>query len=513
MSSTSPSSAGSESLAFGNTYSDISSTTGSIPSSPTRSSPFAAMAITELVISEAHYLTSINRIGNALNKASEADTAAGRKESSTLRCVSDRWAEMTRMHTKFHDDVVAVNDNLRETAGLLNDLLVTLEPVLMDHCRDLSISLKKLIRRDQNSEHTAAEWESALRQPLDHLATYEEWLLRIDPQQNFCKDYISHLQGLIYKFKMVSDSNQHPRNMLRRLSTMARDVIKRRSSVQLLTQGTSAISIAIPESPTSPTTPNSASTQDSSDSMSTVCSPTTPPLSMPETTIMALNIADNDLSIDCTVTKPVSISNDTNNNNNNKSPILREKRLPMIPSDVTQETPTSPQEPGTPIADTFLASPHVKQQQQQQQQKLQHCSSSASALSITGTLATPSTETLVSSSSVSVHSSAETIIQVSQVHQRTNTMTAATTTATCQKFLNDKEARKATLRVGTSESIQAKANSLQSPSFHNNNSASARQTSVETLRRVSPTKTTKAEKPPVKSLISFWEQVSDPLDV
>ncbi|KAF9099573.1 hypothetical protein BGX23_001215, partial [Mortierella sp. AD031] len=106
-----------------------------------------------------------------------------------------------------------------------------------------------------------------------------------------------------------------------------------------------------------------------------------------------------------------------------------------------------------------------------------------------------------------------TIIQVSQVHQRTNTMTATTTTATCQKFLNDKEARKATLRVGTSESIQAKANSLQSPSFHNNNSASARQTSVETLRRVSPTKTTKAEKPPVKSLISFWEQVSDPLDV
>ncbi|KAG0278590.1 hypothetical protein BGZ95_003630 [Linnemannia exigua] len=523
MSSTSPSSAGCGSPTFRNTYSDASSFSvsgSSNPSTPTRhSGPFAAMAITELVISEAHYLAAVNRFGNALSQAAEANIAAGRKESSTLRSASDRWSEITRMQTKFHDDVVAVNDNLRETAGLLNDLVVTLEPVLIDHSRNMSISLKKLIRRDQNSEHTPAEWEAALRQPLDHLATYEEWLLRIDPQQKFCKDYYSQLQGLIYKTKMVSDANQQPRNMLRRLSTMARDVIKRRSSVQLLTQGSSPISettettMTSKSAPTSPTTPDSALTLDSryseksdtlSSSSSSSTSPTTP-ITLPESAVIALGVADNDLTID-TVTKPVSIPEMT-------SPLL-EKGLPMIPSSssssatgATSSSPTSPhspQEPATPIADTFLSLPHVKQ--------LHHCPSSTSELSSNGTMTIPSSDSLVSSSSTSVYSktsssSVETISSTQEVLKRSNTTTNnANTTLIRQKFLDDKEARKATLRVGTSEIIQAKAQSLQSPSFTSRASA-------ESLKRgVSPTKT-ESDKPPVKSLISFWEQVSDPLDM
>ncbi|KAF9144136.1 hypothetical protein BGX30_013674 [Mortierella sp. GBA39] len=492
MSSISPSC---ESPAFGSTYSDASSASGSTPSTPTHSRPFISMAITELVISEAHYLAAVNRIGNALSQAAEANPAAGHKESSTIRSVSDRWAELTRMQTKFHDDVVAVNEDLRDTAGLLNGLLVTLEPILIDHSRDLSISLKKLIRRDQKSEHTAAKWESALRQPLDHLSSYEEWLLRIDPQLKFCKDYHTHLQGLIYKSKMVADANQHPRNMLRRLSTMARDVIKRRSSVQLITQGG-----AISET-TTPTTPHSASTFDSrysEKSEASTCSPTTPNsiLMTPDNTVMALGIANNnDLTID-TVTKPASTTT-----SETKSPL--EKGLPKIPSDASfsQSQPSSPQEPATPIADTFLAPPQVKQ--------LHHCPSSASELSSTTTLAIPSSSSLASSST-SVHSknsssSAETIIQVQiqeQVYLRSNTSNA---TLTRQKFLDDKEARKATLRVGTSDTIQARAQSLQSPSYNSRASA-------ESLRKVSPTKP-EAEKPPVKSLINFWEQVNDPLEV
>ncbi|KAG9070103.1 hypothetical protein KI688_009434 [Linnemannia hyalina] len=490
MSSTSPSC---ESPAFGSTYSDASSAYGSTPSTPTHSRPFISMAITELVISEAHYLAAVNRIGNALSQAAEANSAAGHKESSTLRSVSVRWAELTRMQTKFHDDVVAVNEDLRETAGLLNSLLVTLEPILIDHSRDLSISLKKLIRRDQKSEHTAAKWESALRQPLDHLSSYEEWLLRIDPQLKFCKDYHTHLQGLIYKTKMVADANQHPRNMLRRLSTMARDVIKRRSSVQLLTQG------PLSET-TTPTTPHSASTLDSRYSEKSEAStswPTTPnsiPMT-PDNTVMVLGIANNDLTID-TVTKPASTTT-----SETKSPL--EKGLPNIPSDTSfsQSQPSSPQEPATPIADTFLVPPQVKQ--------LHHCPSSASELSSTTTLAIPSSSSLTSSST-SVHSknsssSAETIIQVQiqeQIHLRSNTSNA---TLTRQKFLDDKEARKATLRVGTSDTIQARAQSLQSPSYNSRASA-------ESLRKVSPTKP-EAEKPPVKSLINFWEQVNDPLEV
>ncbi|KAF9155386.1 hypothetical protein BG015_010036 [Linnemannia schmuckeri] len=495
MSSTSPSC---ESPASGNTYSDASSAAGSTPSTPTHSRPFVAMAITELVISETHYLTAVNRIGNALSQAAEANSAAGHKESFTLRSVSDRWSELTRIQTKFHDDVVAVNEDLRETAGLLNDLLVTLEPILIDHSRDLAISLKKLIRRDQNSEHTAAEWESALRQPLDHLSSYEEWLLRIDPQHKFCKNYNDHLQRLIYKTKMVSDVNQQPRNMLRRLSTMARDVIKRRSSVQLLTQGGFHSEAT---TPTTPTTPHSASTLDSRYSeKSDACSPITPnPLPMmPDHTVKALGVADkhNDMTID-TVTQPASTTAPET-----KSPL--EKSLPKIPSDTSSHLhsqPSSPQEPATPIADTFLALPYVKQ--------LHHCPSSTSELSGTGTLTTPSSDSLVSSStsiySKTSSSSAETIIQVQiqeQLHLRSN---ISNTTLTRQKFLDDKEARKATLRVGTSEIIQARAQSLQSPSYNSRASA-------ESLRRVSPTKS-EAEKPPVKSLISFWEQVNDPLDV
>ncbi|KAF9127277.1 hypothetical protein BGW39_005971 [Mortierella sp. 14UC] len=512
MSSVSPSSAGCGSPAFGNTYSDISSASGSSsPPTPTHSGPFAAMAITELVISEAHYLTVVNRIGNILSQAAEANTAAGRKESSTLRSASDRWSEITRMQAKFHDDVVAVNDNLHETAELLNGLLVTLEPILIDHSRDMSISLKKLIRRDQNSEHTAAEWESALRQPLDHLATYEEWLLQIDPQQKSCKDYHSQLQGLIYKTKMVSDANQQPRNMLRRLSTMARDVIKRRSSVQLLTQGPSIAETTAATSktaPTTPTTPNSASTLDSrfsekSDASSSPSSPTTPQsMPMPDGAVVALGITDNDLTTIDTVTKPASMAVAPETT----SPLLL-KGFPASSCTTSSSSPSSPtgshspQEPATPIADTFLCPPHIKQ--------LHHCNSSTSELSSTSTLTILSSSESLASSSTSVHSktsssSVETVIHtttfVQNDDQRSNTLTR-------QKFLDDKEARKATLRVGTSNVIQAKAQSLQSPSF-------ASRASAENIRRgVSPTKTDSDNKPPVKSLISFWEQVSDPLDM
>jgi len=100
-----------------------------------------------------------------------------------------------------------------------------------------------------------------------------------------------------------------------------------------------------------------------------------------------------------------------------------------------------------------------------------------------------------------------------------------------QKFLAEKEARKATLRVGTSEIIQARAESLQSPtsSVHSAGIGSGgytpggkggygayyqARTSFDTTR-VSPTRPAgdKKSKPPVKSLISFWEQVSDPMEL
>ncbi|KAF9315569.1 hypothetical protein BG003_002882 [Podila horticola] len=101
MTSSSPSSAGLSPV--GATFSEVS-TPSSSPASPTfRSHPFASMAITELVISESQYVSTIKRVANALGQAAENAVTAGRKDSVTLRTLTDRWNNILRMHVKFHD--------------------------------------------------------------------------------------------------------------------------------------------------------------------------------------------------------------------------------------------------------------------------------------------------------------------------------------------------------------------------------------------------------------------------
>ncbi|KAF9285777.1 hypothetical protein BGZ68_003561 [Mortierella alpina] len=328
MSATSPSSAGCRSLASGKGYSEVSSSCGSTPSTPTHALPFASMSITELVISETHYLAGINRVANALSQADDRSLAAGLKDSATVRSLMERWSDLIELHTKFHDDIVTGNEDLRETAGLLSSLLVTLEPILMDHGRDLSASLKKLIRRDQNSEHKFAEWDNALRLPLEHLSTYEEWLQRIDPESKFCKDYSSHLNGLIYRVRTVTEANQHPRSVLRRLSTMARGVItKRRSSVHLLGP---SFSLPSPQTPTTPLTSKSCDSvvvnKRKSQSAERRCTAT----QQREEVVLALAVTETTVDD-------------------------KEKDLPQVPLRSTEVDATF--EPSTPIADTFIASP------------------------------------------------------------------------------------------------------------------------------------------------------------
>ncbi|KAG0031275.1 hypothetical protein BGZ82_007063 [Podila clonocystis] len=473
MTSSSPSSAGLSPV--GATFSEVS-TPSSSPATPTfRSRPFASMAITELVISESQYVGTIKRVANALGKAAENTVIAGRKDSVTLRTLTDRWNDILRMHVKFHDDVVAVNEDLRETAGLINSLLVTLEPILIDHGRDLSGALKKLIRRDQNSEHTFAEWNAALRQPFEHLAMYDEWLQRIDPQSKFSKDYRSHISGLTYKIKMVSEANQHPRNVLRRLSTIAKGVIKRRSSGQIL-------SLPPPETPTTPTTPQSYATSESF----------TATAMSPKEIQSAITVSPSSSTSPCLPPLPQTVENlaITETNSQTESVTTGQRQAEVKPLDepspkeekevLNDDTATfsEKQLPPTPVvADELLS---VNKQ-------LKHRSSATSDLSSTGTLT-------MTSSSASIHSKSST----------TDTLLARHTSLARQQFLKERDARKATLRVGTHELIQAKAESLQSPTFRS-------RPSVETMRvLVHPRE---SEKPPVKSLINFWEQVSDPLEV
>lgn len=74
-----------------------------------------------------------------------------------------------------------------------------------------------------------------------------------------------------------------------------------------------------------------------------------------------------------------------------------------------------------------------------------------------------------------------------------------------QKFLEEREARKATLRMGAQAFIISKTESLQqrSPTF-------VSRPSIDRLRTI--TKREVETKPPVKSLINFWEQATEPIE-
>ncbi|KAF8978657.1 hypothetical protein BGZ46_006249 [Entomortierella lignicola] len=488
MSTNSPRSSAPSSIASGNISSKDSNASVS-PTTPTKSRPIAAMAITDLVISEAHYLTAIKRVTNALDRFTESTLAAGRKESAVIRSLIDRWTEMMRVHARFHDDVISTNEDLREIAALISSLLVTIEPMLVDHSRELSNSLKKLTRRDQSSAHSFAEWDSFLRQPFEHLISYDEWLQRIDPQSNFCKEYRAHLNGVIYKIKMAAEANPQPRNMLSRLSTMARGVIKRRSSVQIADVDPSA-----PQTPATPDTPLSTHMTDSNNTLSTnVDRPnfhhftkrhSSVLLFLPET-VKNLAVTDHEKTTEVVME---SMSSSNINNNDQEKEREQEKELPTIRNMDESDL----KEPSTPITDTFLAPIHAVRQ-------LQHQSSTPSELSSAGTLAIENSPSLVYSSDSSTYSESSSCAETLQGRPINSASSLAR-----QKFLAEKENRKATLRIGTSVAIQAKTESLHSPS-------SATKSSIESLRKASPV-TSASDKPPVKSLINFWEQVSDPLD-
>lgn len=82
----------------------------------------------------------------------------------------------------------------------------------------------------------------------------------------------------------------------------------------------------------------------------------------------------------------------------------------------------------------------------------------------------------------------------------------ASATSQRQRFLEEREARKATLRMGAQAFIIAKTESLQqrSPTF-------VSRPSIDRLRTI--TKREVETKPPVKSLINFWEQATEPIEV
>ncbi|KAF9970278.1 hypothetical protein BGZ73_007029 [Actinomortierella ambigua] len=100
----------------------------------------------------------------------------------------------------------------------------------MDHGRDLGSALKKLVRTDQKNEHALTDWDTALRLPFERLYAYDSWLQRIDPASTFAKEPRAHIAGLSHRIRTVTDASPNSKGVLRRLSTIARGVMKRKST-------------------------------------------------------------------------------------------------------------------------------------------------------------------------------------------------------------------------------------------------------------------------------------------
>lgn len=317
---------------------------------------------------------------------------------------------------------------------------------------------------------------------------------------------------LTKSFLLYIEANQNPRGMLKRISTFARTVIKRPSSAQLLhIQYQQQQQRRTSESDTVVSTP-SAST-----------APTT-----------TTNTAVNTPTAAFSVQSPNTNDDFTNNNSGKAGPenlcmetvsdqtTLTSTELPTSSLDKLNlhSSPSSNpvKEPGMSTDKVPRRHPHRK-------------SVAGSDVSSVGSLTlAPSSESLHVKSLIQQHNQNGSTSALASLKTTGSSISTTDTTtrpqtlgrqspafstsvaSEKQKFLEAKETRKATLRLGTQSLIAAKAQSLQqqtqppaeqySPNF-------VPRPEIDRLRTI--TKRETATKPPVKSLISFWEQSTDPL--
>ncbi|KAF9548019.1 hypothetical protein EC957_007302 [Mortierella hygrophila] len=471
-------------------FSGFSSTT-SISSSTYGSRGHPCTTLSELIISEAHYLSTLKRVGNALNLASNQSFASGRKTSNVVRALVERWTTMMRIHIKFHDDVVATKEDVRGTTQLLNNLLLTLEPVLVDHGRDLSNAVYKLSRNDKRSGHTPAEWDVALRHPFDHLTIYNEWLQRVDPHGQFNGPCLTQLNNLVLNVKAVIEAHQNPRGMLKRLSTFARTVMKRPSSPQLshsYSQDSNATS------PTTPTTVVSVSARGITHVGDKKAS-STHKGSLTRGASMDIPRATTAATPGATVTPTTAATMVSSSPSENRIETVADTVASVTTVVLSNATLTeSPASSPKSVAHANRAANGLPPRHPNRTSVAR--SFARSNVSSVGSLTlAPSSESLHMKAAIAAYThrpNGSPERQFSSVIQR-------------QKFLEEREARKATLRMGAQAFIVAKTDSLQqrSPTF-------VSRPSIDRLRTI--TKREVETKPPVKSLINFWEQATEPIE-
>ncbi|KAF9275748.1 hypothetical protein BGZ68_010535 [Mortierella alpina] len=398
------------------TVTSASKSSSSSVQSPTSSANgrrgYPSTTISDLVIAEAQYLCTLKRVGNALNLASNQTLASGRKASNTIRALVERWTAMMRTHIKFHDDLVAAKDDVRGAAKLLCNLLLTLDPVLVEHGRDLASAVYKLSRNDKKSGHSPSDWDVALRQPFDHLTVYNEWLQRIDPQGRLNREGLSQLNTLVLHVK-------------------------------------AAIAAAAPSSTTLLEVKQS----------------------IPRGSV------DLSHAVDATEIKP--------------SPKSSMKTMSDQGSPAQAKAIDKVQTPSAPV-------PAVSSREGAIPARLLNRRSLArSDMSSVGSLTlAPSSESL---------NAKVTSMAAGKIHRPNAPVRQVSTASQRQRYLEEREARKATLKMGAQAFITARAESLQqSPGF-------VSRPSIDRLRTI--TKRDTEKKPPVKSLINFWEHAVDPIEV
>ncbi|KAF9184118.1 hypothetical protein BGZ51_003556 [Haplosporangium sp. Z 767] len=370
----------------------------------------------------------------------------------------ERWAIMMRIHIKFHDDIVAVKESAQGAAKLLQGLMLALEPVLVEHGRDLASVVYKLGRSDkassmsgyygQRSGHMPSEWDITLRHPFDHLTVYNEWLQRIDPQGRFNGEGLSQLNTLVLHVKSALDSNPNPRGVLKRISTFARGVMKRPPSMQIINKESRGTIVS-----TNPSNPRATTLDTSVQETGAVLAGISPDLSQATAVVpVKLGTAVDQRSSATAVTP----ANTTQLNTASKALIATSDRHPsrksIAPSDMSS------------IGSLTLA---------------------------------PSSESL----NVRAHNATKS--SMSPVRPSLDRQTS--TASQRQRLLDEREARKASLRMGAQAFIAAQAESLQtrSPTI-------VSRPSIDRLRTI--TKREANTKPPVKSLINFWEQAVEPIE-
>ncbi|KAF9438705.1 hypothetical protein BGZ76_005650 [Entomortierella beljakovae] len=452
----------------------------------------ASTTNSDLVVAEAHYLSTLKRVGNALNLSSNQSVAQGRKTSNTIRALIERWTSVMHIHIKFHDDLIAAKEDANSATKLLNGLLVTLEPSLVDHGRDLSNAVYKLTRNDKRTGHKPSEWEAALRNPFDHLTVYNEWLQRIDPQGNFNRECLLQLNGLVVNLKSVIESNQNPRGMLNRISTLARNVIKRPSSGQLL-HGNGSAPASQEMTPTSPAMTMVTPILNTAITVTTEYTYINTPPSSRRSLDSSLHAATSENMIETVDDQVNSLT--IMQPGENDSEVAASKSEHNITSQLSNDS----------IDNTHRSSVA--------------CSEGSSVGSLT--LAASSESLLAKTATTGLTLNGR---QLSAASQR-------------QMFIEERESRKATLRSGAASLITAKAESLQNQSLkykksqdleklhilsskgsvdsfstvRRSNADFVSRPSIDRLRII--TRREVESKPPVRSLISFWEQTTEIIEV